>query len=404
MAQPMSPPAKVILKPRKAMPFFNRHPWVFAGGIARVEPEPKLGDVVDLFAHDGEFIARGLYNPTSQIRVRLFAWNDQTDLDRGFWSSRIDRAIALRKRLFPDAGNESAYRVVYSEADGLSGLIVDRYGETLCLQLTSAALATRKEMLAELLKEKLEPTGIWLRTEKGIRESEGLTLADGLLAGEPPPRPLFIEENGLRFGVDVTEGQKTGLYLDQRDNRAAVAQYVAGHRVLDLFCYCGAFGVAALKLGGAREVLGVDVSAPALALARENAALNGVDDRFRFEKAKAFEALEKLLEAGERFDTVILDPPKMTRHRAGLRQALRGYFSLNRMAVEALKPDGLLVTCSCSGLVSKKDFESMLSTVSVRTNRSIQILEARGSAADHPRSVHCPETDYLKCYICRVGS
>src|SRR5690606_4620930 len=193
----------------------------------------------------------------------------------------------------------------------------------LLVQFTSRALWEQRETLIELLEEKLQPAGVWLRTEKGIGESEGLEVADGLIRGSEPPRPLFIDEQGVRHGLDAVRGQKTGFYLDQRDNRAAVARYVAGHRVLDLFCYTGAFGLTAAKLGGAREVLGVDVSESALALAAANAELNGVADRLRFEKAKVFEALERLGGAGELFDTVILDPPKMTRHRAGLEQALR---------------------------------------------------------------------------------
>ena len=252
------------------------------------------------------------------------------------------------------------------------------------------------------MQEKLQPAGIWLRTEKGIRESEGLVLTDGLVQGRGPPRPLFIEEHGIRYGVDVVEGQKTGFYLDQRENRSAVARYVGGHRVLDLFCYTGGFGLAAVKLGGARSVLGVDVSTPALSMARSNVEINGVAHCFHFEHAAAFDALEQLRAAGELFDTVILDPPKMTRHRAGLKKALRGYYSLNRLVVDLLRPSGLLVTCSCSGLISRDDFEQMLASVSLRANRRIQILETRSQATDHPTSVDCLETNYLKCYICRV--
>jgi 23S rRNA (cytosine1962-C5)-methyltransferase len=386
------------------MPFFNRHPWVFGGAIDRIEGSPQPGDEVVVHSSDGEFIARGLFNPHSQIRVRLYSWNENVPLDREFWSRQLDRAIEMRRSLFPDAGPETAYRAVYSESDGISGLIVDRYGDYLLTQFTSLALAARRDMLVELLQAKLQPAGIWLRTEKGIREGEGLELIDGLIAGREPPRPMFIEEQGIRFGVDVVEGQKTGFYLDQRENRMAAARYLRGCRVLDLFCHSGAFGLFALKHGGASEVLGIDVSEPALSLARANADLNDVASQIRFEHEKAFEALERLSSEGEQFDAVILDPPKMTRHRSGFEKALRGYFSLNRLALDVLKPGGLLVTCSCSGLVGRHDFEDMLATVSLRANRPIQILEARGQAPDHPVSVHCLETNYLKCYICRVTS
>ena len=393
---------KVVLKSRRALPFFNRHPWVFAGAVKRVEGEPEPGTEVALLSSRNEFIARGLYNPASNIRVRLYSWKEAETLDREFWSKRIDTALATRRLWEPLDHRQSAIRLVYSEGDGLSGLIVDRYGDWLCVQFTSLAIAKRSEMIVGLLQEKLQPSGIRLRTEKGIREAEGLDLADGLLAGSEPPQPLFIEEHGIRYGIDICRGQKTGFYLDQRGNRAAVARYVKGHRVLDLFCYTGAFGLAAVKLGGAREVVGVDMSESALTIARANAELNGVSDKFHFQRSKVFDALESLQAAGERFDTVVLDPPKMTRHRAGIKQALRGYHSLNRMAVDLLRPGGLLVSCSCSGLIGRNDFEQMLADVSVRADRPLRILEARRQGPDHPVSVHCPENNYLKCNICRV--
>jgi 23S rRNA (cytosine1962-C5)-methyltransferase len=393
---------QVVLKSRRALPFFNRHPWVFAGAIARVDGEPGPGDVVDLRSGDGKFIARGLYNPHSNIRVRLYSWSEDAEFNDAFWSERIDRAIALRRDLYPQAASETAYRLIYSESDDLSGLVVDRYGDWLLVQMTSLALAARRDLLVELMKEKLRPAGMWLRTEKGIGASEGLEAADGPIDGPEPPRPLFVEEHGVRYGVDVVQGQKTGFYLDQRENRAAAAKYLAGRRVLDVFCYTGGFGLSAVVLGKAKSVLGIDVSQPALDLARANAHLNGVAEKLRFEESEVFEALERLSSAGERFDAVILDPPKMIRHRAGIEKALRGYFSLNRLAADVLEPGGLLVTCSCSGLVGREDFEGMLSTVGARSGRSIQILESRGQSPDHPVSVHCPETAYLKCYICRV--
>ncbi|MBM82192.1 MAG: pseudouridine synthase [Planctomycetaceae bacterium] len=393
------PLPSVTLKKRRALPFYNRHPWVFAGAIANVQGEPEPGSEVRLLASDGTFIARGLFNPVSNIRVRLYSWDD-SDLSDDLWSQRIDESIALRKRLFPGDWSKLACRLIYSEADGLSGLTVDWYGGWLMIQLTSRALSERMDVLLDLLKRKLTPNGIWLRTEKGMRESEGLELQDGLLDGDDPPRPLFVEENGVQFGVDVTSGQKTGFFSDQRDNRAAVAKYVEGHRVLDLFCYTGAFGITAAK-AGAKEVVGVDVSQPALAMAESNAELNEVRNQMRFECSDAFKMLERLAEAGEKFDTVILDPPKMSRHRSGLKKALRGYHRLNTMALDVLQSDGLLVTCSCSGLVDRPLFEEMLSNVAVESNRRLQVLESRGQAADHPVSPQCLENAYLKCYILR---
>jgi 23S rRNA (cytosine1962-C5)-methyltransferase len=403
IASPRSTAPKVYLKERRALPFFSRHPWVFAGAIQRIEGDPQPGTEVTLHAADGRYIATGLFNPKSQIRVRLYSWDEAENLDAECWSRRLDSAFQLRRTLGFRFDAETACRLVFSEGDGLSGLIVDRYGDWLLVQFTALGLALRREMLLDLLDAKLHPRGIWLRTEKGIRESENLEQADGLARGSEPHSPLLVAEHGVRYGIDVIQGHKTGFYLDQRDNRTAVARYVAGHRILDMFCYTGGFGLSALKTGGAREVVGVDVSEAALTLARANAELNGVSDKTRFVKSDAFEELQRLANAGEMFDTVILDPPKLTRHRAGLAKALRGYHSLNQLALRVLVPGGILVSCSCSGLVGRDDFVAMLASVSQRSGRPIQILESRSQSADHPVSVHCLESSYLKCYICRVA-
>ncbi|HEX6986929.1 MAG TPA: class I SAM-dependent rRNA methyltransferase [Planctomycetaceae bacterium] len=394
---------RVVLKPRRAQPFFYRHPWVFDGAIQRVEGDPQVGDEAVLVTEKGDPVARGLFNPRSNIKLRLYGWDVARPLDDAFFAERIDHAIALRERLFPAWTESSAGRLIFSEGDHLSGLTVDRYGDWLAVQFTSAALAVRKDAILRRLRDRLKPRGIVLRTEKGIGEAEGLELDDGLAAGVEPPRPLFIEEHGLRYGVDLLEGQKTGFFLDQRDNRRAAARYLSGGRVLDLFCYSGGFGLTALAAGGARQVVGVDVSEAAVALAAENARLNGLDAKTEYHAKPAFEALEDFAAAGERFDAVILDPPKMTRTRHTIDKALKGYYSLNKLAVDLLPPGGILVTCSCSGLIGRDDFEQVLTTVAMRTGRPIQVLEARGPAADHPVSISCPESNYLKCYICRVS-
>jgi 23S rRNA (cytosine1962-C5)-methyltransferase len=393
---------KVILKPRRAQPFFARHPWVFSGAVDRVEGDPPPGAEVALVTDHGEFVARGLFNPQSNIQVRLYGWEADMPLDEAFWSRRLDEAIALRRDVLGLFGPDAASRIVFSEADGLSGLIVDRYGDWLSVQLTSLALAARREVLTRLLNEKLAPAGIWLRTERGIRAAEGLEISDGLLCGAAPPRPLFIAENGLRYGIDIVEGQKTGFFLDQRDNRSATARYVRGGRVLDVCCYTAGFSMNALRHGAAREALAIDVSEAALTTARANAELNGFATAIRFEKSDAFKALEALRGAKERFEAVVLDPPKLARHARGVPEALRGYHSLNRLAIEVLAENGILVTCSCTGHVERGMFENMLAEAAQSARRRLQILETRGAAADHPTSVTCPETDYLKCYICRV--
>lgn len=393
---------RVVLKPRRAQPFFYRHPWVFEGAIQRVEGDPQTGDEALLVTEKGDPIARGLFNPLSKIKLRLYSWNLDRPLDGSFFAERIDQALELRRLLQPNWSAMSAGRLVCSEGDGLSGLTVDRYGHWLVVQITSAALGLRKDSILDHLGHRLASEGILLRTERGIGEAEGIEVEDGLARGNAPPRPLFIEEHGLRYGVDLLEGQKTGFFLDQRENRLAAARYLAGSRVLDVFCYSGGFGLAALRSGGARSVVGVDASESAVALAAENARLNGLDDKTSYQSKPAFEALEEFVAVGERFDAVILDPPKMTRSRHTVEKALKGYFSLNKLAVELLPPGGLLVTCSCSGLISREDFEQVLATVMMRTGRSIQVLEACGPAPDHPVAVSCPESNYLKCYICRV--
>lgn len=393
---------QVVLKPRRAQPFFGRHPWVFSGAIARVTGEPQAGAEVALVTEHGEFVARGLFNPLSNIQVRLYSWDPEQPLDEAFWSAKLAAAIGLRRDVLGLCGAAAACRLVFSEADGLSGLIVDRYDDWLLVQFTSLAIAARRDLIVRLLEEQLQPAGIWLRTEKGIREAEGLEIADGLLSGREPPRPLSIVEHDVRYAIDVVEGQKTGFFLDQRDNRQAFIRYVRGGRVLDLCCYSGGFALNAARHGMAREVLAVDVSEPALSLARKNAEINELSSIIRFEKSDAFKMLEKLRDERERFDLIVLDPPKLARHARGVDEALRGYHSLNRMALENLTEGGTLVTCSCTGHVTREMFAGMLAEAATSAKRPLQILEARGPAPDHPTSVHCIETNYLKCYICRA--
>ncbi len=394
--------AEVILKPRRARPFFGRHPWVFAGAVHRVLGRLEAGTEVVVRSDKGQFIARGLANPDSQILVRLYSWDEQRPLDDTFWAERLEAAVALRRRLYGQLDGRNACRLVFSEGDGLSGLIVDWYAGWLVVQFTSKALYGRHQVFIDWLKRKLSPAGIHLRTERGMREAEGLELSDHTIAGDKPPRPLFIEEHGVQFGVDIVEGQKTGFYLDQRENRRSVAAYLQGDRVLDLFCYSGGFGITALRLGGAKRVLGIDSSESALRLARANAALNDVADRAEFQKDQVVRAVQRLKAAGERFDAVILDPPKMARQRSGAQKALRAYQHLNRLAVDLLASPGRLITCSCSGLISREDFESMLAVVSEQSRRPLRILEQRGQAPDHPVSASCRETAYLKCAVCYV--
>lgn len=398
---PGLPTATVVLKRQRARPFFGRHPWVLDSAVAAVEGAPAAGDVVDLATHDGRFVARGLWNPHSRIRVRLYAFEAATKLDDAFWRGRIEAAVALRKDLGLD-DRAGAARLVNSEGDDLSGLIVDRYGDYLAVQVTALAMATRLEAFCDTLEAAVAPRGILLRgAERGLAKLEGLALPDRLVRGAAPAGPIFVHEHGLRFGVDLAEGQKTGYYLDQRDNRHAAARHARGRRVLDMFCYSGGFAVACAVSGGARSVLAVDASGRAVALARANAELNGAAN-VTVEESDAFDKLDALAAAGERFGMIVLDPPKFARSRAAADDALRAYHRINRVAVGLLEPGGILVTCSCSGSVTRDDFHRMLAGVAQRAGRPIQILESRGAAPDHPVSVSCLEGEYLTCVIARV--
>ena len=397
----MSELPRVILKPRRARPFFARHPWVFVGSIDRVEGDPAPGAEVAVFSREGQFVARGLFNPHSAIRVRLYRWED-APLDDAFWRDRLASAIRMRTAVLGYADPAVPCRLVFSEADGLSGLTVDRYGPHLVAQFSSLALHTRRDALIDGLVELTDAEGVYLRTERGIAGQEGLDAANGLIRGPEPAGPIEVVEHGIKYEVDLRAGQKTGFYLDQRDNRPAVARYASGKRVLDLFCYAGAFSLNALIHGGATHSLGFDASAPAIELARRNAVLNG-QGHARFEVSDVFEALDHLRSAGERFGVVICDPPKFARHPKAVEDAVKGYLRLNRAAVDVLEPDGVLATCSCSGHVDRGLFADILGQVAELSGRPIQFLEQRGQAADHPVSASCLETEYLKCFVCRVG-
>ncbi|MFY9255627.1 MAG: class I SAM-dependent rRNA methyltransferase [Fuerstiella sp.] len=397
---------RVILKPRRAQPFFGRHPWVFESAIDAVEcdtgEEPSAGTIVELWSAKHDFVARGLWNPNSNIRVRLYTWIQQQAIDSDLIRQRIASAVELRRGMFDLASEKVACRLIFSESDGLSGLSVDFYGRYLLVQFTSLALFQFRDAIIEALQAEVQPLGIWLRTEKGMREAEGLEVVDGLISGQAPPRPMFMNDHGVEYGVDVQEGQKTGYYLDQRENRLSASRFTKGCSVLDAFCFSGGFGITAAVKGGASQVLGVDSSEPALALAAANAELNGVADKCQYRRGDVRAELELMVEQGTTFDVVVLDPPRMARTRGGLERAIKGYSRLNELGVAVLKRGGILVTCSCSGLVSRADFVEMISGVARATGRDIQILEQHGQPLDHPVSATCPETEYLKMLICRV--
>ena len=396
----MNDTARVIIKPRRARPFYARHPWVLSNSIERVEGSPEPGAEVIVLSHERKFIAQGLWNPNSTIQARLYRW-EEAPLDEAFWLDRVDSALRLRSTLPGNRGDRSARRLIYSEADGLSGLTVDQFDQYLVMQFTSLALHQRKDLFIKALTDRLSPAGIMLRTERGIAKREGLEIDDGVVHGTIPDEPIAIVEHALEFRVDLRTGQKTGFYLDQRENRLAASTYAFERNVLDVFCYTGGFGVAALKLGGAASCLGIDGSTTAIDLARVNAERNGVAQA-SFEHADAFDALERFRIDGRKFNMIICDPPKFARSPNGIEEALKGYLRLNRAAVAVLERDGILVTCSCSGLIDRGLFVEVIAQVAEQSGRAIQILEQRGQAPDHPVSASCLDTEYLKCLICRV--
>ena len=362
---------------------------------------PADGAEVDLYSHENAWIARGLYNSNSKIRVRLYSWQPDQPLDRAFLRDRLAAAIRLRHDVLGLDHAGGARRLVFSEGDGLSGLTVDRYDRWLAVQFTALGLAQRRDLLAELLTELTGAAGIYLRTERGIGRLEGLELQDGLLSGEPPPVPISVEENGgLRFHVNLAEGQKTGFYIDQRANRQAAARFAAGRSVLDAFCYTGGFGLHAAR-AGASLVEGVDSSAAALDLARQNAALNGLTTA-QFVQADVFDHLATLVHEGRKFGMIVLDPPKFARSQSAVPEAMRGYRRLQALSLRLLESDGILVTCCCTGLISMEMLDALLAQVAAEQRREVQILERHGQPADHPVAVSCLESSYLKCLIARV--
>jgi 23S rRNA (cytosine1962-C5)-methyltransferase len=378
----------------------SRHPWIFSGAIARVSGEPVDGDEVLVVDADGTPVARGLWNGQSQIQARVYGHDPDRPLDRGFWEERIDAALALRAQI-PELGPDAPQRLVFSEADGLSGLIVDRMGPYLVVQVSAFALHQRLDPILDVLEARFQPAGILLRTEKGTLEAEGLVLQDGCLRGEEPAGPIEIEDGELRFQADLRTGQKTGFYLDQRENRRRVARWAAGRRCADVCCYSGAFALHLAK-AGAREIVGVDVSAPALTLAQENAARNGVETPLRWVRSDALGWLREEEARGHRHDLIVLDPPRFARSRRGVPSALLGYQKLNEAAVRILEPGGILATFSCSGRVDRASFQEVLAEVSRRTARRIRILDTLGQPPDHPVDPATPETAYLKGLILAV--
>ena len=392
-------PIPLRLKPSRHFPFLARHPWVHAHALAEDGRDLERGQVVDLVDHDGNWVARGVINPGSRLRIRLYAFDSSIQVDEELWVERIDAAID-RRRLLGGGEADAAERLVFSESDLISGLIVDRYAECLGVQFTSGGLLRWQDAILDHLRTKLGARAIMHRVESKTAKHEGIESLEAWHGGSELTAPVLYRQNGLQLAVDLRSGQKTGGYLDQRKNHAAAARYLSQRRVLDVCCYTGGFGLVAAKAGAA-SVLGIDSSQSALSAARESAARNGIDS-IDFRAGDCFEELKDMGQKGERYDAVILDPPRFAGSRHQIDSALRAYGRLNASAIELLPPGGILVTCSCSGRVSRSDFLNMLLDVGRRRRRDLIVLENRGPAPDHPVAISCPESDYLKCVIAQV--
>lgn len=373
----------------------SSHPWIFQKMIEKPAVRIPGGSVVDMIDRDGQWAGRGFYNGHSRIALRVLTVDPAEAIDADFFARRIGRAVELRRKWLGLDAVTTAYRVVHSEGDRLSGLVVDRFGSMVVLEFFSAGMFRLRQMLQDILAGHFPECSFYWFAEEHIQKQESFDCH----APEPPP-PGIITEHGLRFRVAPGSKHKTGFFVDQRDNRRYLASFCGGKRVLDLCCNTGGFSIYAKTLGQAEEVVGVDLDEQALALAKQNANLNQA--KIRFVQGDLFTWLRDILPSGQRFDVVILDPSKQTRDREEIDFALKRYFDMNKLALQAVAGGGILLTCSCTGLVSEEMFLETLRRSAWQAGRTVQVLRVAGAGADHPFLVHVPEGRYLKAFFCRV--
>lgn len=394
--------ASISLKPTREKSITRRHPWIFSGALARIEGDPQPGETVTVRAADGTPLALAAYSPQSQIAARIWSFNPDETIDPLFLRARLQLALAARSALSPPDASLTAYRLVNAESDSLPGVIVDRYAEFLVCQFLSAGAEYWKQDLVTLLADLHPYAGIYERSDVEVRAKEGLPPSTGVLAGQPPPAEVVIDEYACRFAVDVRGGHKTGFYLDQRDNRRRVGEMAGGREVLNCFAYTGGFAVWALK-GGAVSVTNVESSAAALELASQNIALNGLDaSQVENVAGDVFHVLRQYRDARRQFDLIVLDPPKFAESRSQIDGATRGYKDINLLAFKLLRPGGLLYTFSCSGLITPDLFQKIVAGAALDAGREAQIVQRLSQAADHPVALRFPEGEYLKGLVCRV--
>ena len=387
--------AKAILKPGKEKRVRTFHPWIFRSDIDQVEGDFLPGDIVDIVNSKGRFLARGFCNPNSQIALRIMTYREEP-VDRDLIFSRVHEAIEYR-RTFADL---TSCRLIFAESDRLPALIVDAFGDVLVLQCLALGMERFKQDVVDALVAEMNPRGIWERNDVPVRRLEGLELSTGLLYGDVPDR-VEMKENGIRFLVDVKKGQKTGFFLDQKENRAAIAPFVRGKTVLDCFTHTGSFALHAGRFG-ADKVTGVDISEYACRFAQENAKLNGLEDRVSFVAENAFDLLAKESREAKRYGSIILDPPAFTKTRSAVDSALRGYKEINLRALKMIEPGGYLITCSCSQHVLPEMFRSMVLDAAHDAHVLLRQVEFRTQGRDHPILPCARETEYLKCGIYQV--
>ncbi len=376
-----------------------RHPWLFSGAIERVEGDPAAGDTVSIVASDGTLLASAAYSPTSQIRARVWSFDNATTIDAAFFARTVARAVASRCTLFDAA--HSAGRLLHGESDGLPGVIADRYGDVIVMQCLSAGAERWRDVIAAALIEATGAQCVYERSDADVRALEGLPSRTGAISGALPEVVTFVED-GLGYRVDVAHGQKTGFYLDQRDNRHIVRMHAQGRRVLNAFCYTGAFSLAALA-GGAVAVASIDSSEDALRMARENLERNATLDasRAQWSEADVFAELRRLRDTGATFDMIILDPPKFAPTAAHAERAARAYKDINLLAFKLLAPGGLLATFSCSGGISADLFQKIVAGAALDAQADAQVIAHLTAGADHPVALNFPEGDYLKGLLIR---
>ncbi len=396
----------IILKQGREKSAQNFHPWIFSGAVDTKrsnQHEIEPGALVEVRDYQGQFLGRGTFNIDSAIRVRLLSWDQNEAVGPAWWRVRLAQSIAARQALI-DRDDLTAYRLVNAESDGLPGLIVDRYGDYLAAQFLTLGVEVRKDIIVEALADLVKPLGIYERSDVDVRQKEGLDESVGSLWGEPPPERIEIVEYGVRYPVDIVGGHKTGFYLDQRDSRRWLlsSPLVEGRDVLNCFAFTGGFGVCA-ALNGAASVVNVDSSQPALDIARETMAINGLESSdTTYVNADVFAQLREYREAEREFDLIILDPPKFAHNAKQVEKASRGYKDINMLAFQLLNPGGLLATFSCSGQVSPDLFQKIVFGASADAGVQAQIVKWLAQPEDHPVLLSFPEGRYLKGLICRV--